>query len=159
MGESLHSKLSTEYAPELPLADRENLSVKEGQTRYKLSFGKKRACVAYQVDGKIIKHGNKCDYLILARQDDWDKNNEKWKSVFVELKGTDVPHALKQLDASLSEAKLNHPTVNERHARIVAKSFPANKSNPAYEKAKRAFKTKHKDCTLKQVTSGNPDLI
>lgn len=159
MGKSLYTELSANYTPELPLADRENLSVKEGQARYKLSFGKKRPSVAYRVDGNIIKSGNRCDYLILAKQEDPKGDDEKWKAIFVELKGTDVPHALKQLDASLSESKLNHTTVNERHARIVAKSFPANKANPAYEKAKRAFKTRHKDCTLKQITSGNPDLI
>lgn len=159
MAESLHTVLSKSFAPKLDLRDRENLSIKEKQTTYKLSFGKRRASVAYQVDGNIISDGNKCDYLILARQDAATANDEKWKSVFVELKATDVEHAVKQLDATLKHALFKHPSVNEVHARLVAKSFPANNANPAYEKAKRQFKKNHPGCTFKQVTSGHPDRI
>lgn len=85
MAESLHTVLSRSYAPKLQLADRENLSIKETKTTYKLNFGKRRQSVAYQVDGNIITKGNKCDYLILARQDDSDNDKEMWKSVEITL--------------------------------------------------------------------------
>lgn len=157
MKESLHTILGKDYTPTLPLANREKLSLKEQQTVYRLDFGKRRSCVAYQIDGKIIKSGNKCDFLILAKQEENSVSND-WKAIFVELKGTDVEHALKQLDAAMSNKIFMHDSVVERHARIVAKSFPSSKSNPKFELAKRIFKTRHK-CTLKQVSSGSPDLI
>ncbi len=157
MAESLHSILSRNHKPALPLAERKNLSLKEQQTLYRLEFDRRRICSVFHIDGDIIKEGNKCDFLVLARQNE-SASNEEWKSVFVELKGTDVVHALKQLDTSMSDSRLNHNSVTERHARIVAKSFPSSKSNPKFEKAKREFKIKHK-CSLKQVSSGAPDLI
>ncbi len=159
MTESLHTVLSRTYSPRLSLAERENLSIRETNTTYKLSFGKRRQSVAYQVDGNIIKEGNKCDFLILARQDITENDEEKWKSIFVELKGKDVLHALAQLDATLDNKIFKHSSVNEVHARIVAKSFPANNANTEFEKAKRRFKTKHKSCTFKQVSSNQPDVI
>ena len=160
MAESLHTLLSKSFSPKHELADRANLSLKENKTVYRLDFGKRRKCVAYQVDGNIIQDGNKCDYLILARQDDVHPNDESWKSIFVELKSkNNVLHALEQLDATLDNKIFRHQSVNEVHARIVAKTFPANRADPEFEKAKRKFKTKHKDCSFKQVTSGQPDLI
>lgn len=159
MADSLHTVLSRTYAHKMPLTDRENLSLKETNTTYKLKFGKRRLSVVYQVDGNIIKVGNKCDYLILAQQDVSDINNEKWKSIFVELKGTDVIHALEQLDATLDNQLFVHSSINEIHARIVAKSFPANNANTAFEKAKRIFKKKHRNCSFKQVSSNQPDTI
>lgn len=159
MAESLHTVLSKSHEPKLPLAERSELSIKETQTTYRLRFGKRRLCVAYQIDGKIISDGNKCDYLILAKQDSIAKSDEKWKSIFVELKGKDVIQALRQLDATLSHNLFNHDSINEVHARIVAKAFPANGSNTAFELEKRKFKRKHKDCTLKQVSSNQPDIM
>lgn len=157
MAESLHTVLSNKYVPKYPLAERSELSLKESQTTYKLSFGrsKRRESVVYQIDGYIITAGKKCDYLILAQQDVADT----WKSIFVELKGTDVNHALEQLDASLSNPIFRHDSINEVHARIVAKSFPANTANSEFEKARRKFKTKYKSCSFKQVSSNQPDII
>ena len=156
--DSLYTLLShKQYDPCLPLDERENLSLKEEQTIYKLRFGIRRNCVAYHIDGYIIEDGYKCDYLILSKQSS-DKESNAWQAIFVELKGTDVEHALKQLDATLSNRVFHHKSIDERHARIVAKSFPSSKSNPKFELAKREFKKKH-NCSLKQVTSGNPDLI
>ena len=157
MAESLYSVLSRNHTPALPLAQRKNLSLKEQQTLYRLDFDRRRSSVVFHIDGDIVKAGNKCDFLVLAKQEE-SSSKEDWKAIFVELKGTDVVHALTQLDTSMSDSRLNHPSVTERHARIVAKSFPSSKSNPKFEKAKRDFKTKHK-CSLKQVSSGTPDLI
>ncbi len=159
MSESLHTVLARTHTPKLPLVERENLSIKETNTTYRLCFGKRRQSAVYQVDGDIIKVGNKCDFLILASQDSVDGNVEMWKSIFVELKGKDVIHALAQLDATLDNKLFKHPSVNEVHARIVAKSFPANNANTEFEKAKRRFKTKHRNCTFKQVSSNQPDII
>ena len=157
MAESLYSVLNRNHTPALPLAERKNLSIKEQQTLYRLEFDRRRSIVVFHIDGDIVKTGNKCDFLVLAKQEE-NSPEEDWKAIFVELKGTDVVHALTQLDASMSDSRLNHPSITERHARIVAKSFPSSKSNPKFEKAKRDFKIKHK-CSLKQISSGAPDLI
>lgn len=157
MNTSLYSILNKDHTPALPLAERKNLSLKEKQTIYRLEFTQRRSCSVFHIDGDIIKEGNKCDFLILAKQEEYQPE-ENWKAIFVELKGTDVEHALVQLDTSMSDPKMKHSSIKERHARIVAKSFPSSKSNPKFEKAKRDFKTRHK-CSLKQVSSGCPDVI
>lgn len=156
MADSLYNKLAKSYSPTHPLAQRNNLSLKEERTIYKLQFDKKRDCVSYRIDGQIISSGPKCDYLVLAK--DNDKNAELWKAIFVELKGTDVAWALKQLDETMKNNIFIHSSVNKRYARIVAKSFPSNKSDPTYEKAKRDFLKRH-NCNLRQVCSGQPDRI
>lgn len=157
MATCLHEVLLASYAPKLPLAERANLSLKEKRTTYKCVFDQRRESIVFQIDGHIIREGRKCDCLILAKQD--SSTNPEWKAVFVELKGTDVAHGITQLDATIDNRLFRHPSVTRIHARVVAKSFPANKAFPEYEKAKRAFKSKHKDCTFKQVLSGQPDLI
>lgn len=157
MEDSLYDILIKSHSPYLPLAERSNLSLKEQRTLYRLEFNKRRTCASFHIDGDIIRDGQKCDFLVLAKQEEKTVNNY-WKAIFVELKGTDVEHALKQLDATMSNSKFQHTSVNELHARIVAKSFPASKSNPKFEQAKRDFKIRHA-CTLKQVSSGKPDLI
>lgn len=64
-----------------------------------------------------------------------------------------------QLDATLDNPLFKHQSINEIHARIVAKSFPANTANTEFERARRKFKTKHKNCSFKQISSNQPDLI
>lgn len=157
MEDSLYDILNKSHNPNLPLAERTSLSLKEQRTIYRLEFSTRRACASFHIDGDIIKNGLKCDFLVLAKQEESSVSNY-WKAIFVELKGTDIEHALKQLDATMSNSKFKHHTINERHARIVAKSFPSSKSNPKFEIAKRNFKRRH-NCSLKQVTSGNPDTI
>ena len=44
----------------------------------------------YRIDGEVIKEGIRCDYLLL--------NETKKDAYFIELKGSDISHALEQLD-------------------------------------------------------------
>ena len=44
----------------------------------------------YRIDGEVIKEGSRCDYLLL--------NETKKDAYFIELKGSDISHALEQLD-------------------------------------------------------------
>lgn len=75
------------------------ISLKERSAVYMLNFVPPMDCAEYQVDGYIIKGADqdKCDKLVVAEK----KSGEKI-CVFVELKGSDVGHAIKQLDATLS---------------------------------------------------------
>ena len=51
----------------------------------------------YRVDGGLIDNGAKCDYLLL--------NCEKQQSYFIELKGSDLSHAIDQIDRSINILK------------------------------------------------------
>lgn len=143
------------YMPCIPLDMRERLSLKEERTTYVLKCAKKAPITCFKVDGYIITEGRKCDYMILV-QDILVPN--LFMQILVELKGTDVAHAISQLESSLTNHLLQHNSINSRKARIVAQSFPSSKSNPIIANAKRNFLTKYK-CELKTVKTNQPDII
>lgn len=109
----------------------------------------------FKVDGYLIKEGQKCDYMVLVQP---DAKVVEFVQVLVELKGTDVEHAIKQLESSLSNSLLQHSSIRAKKARIVAQSFPSSKSNPAVAMAKRRFWNSYK-CELKTVKSGQLDKV
>jgi hypothetical protein len=51
---------------------------------------KNRFVTQYQIDGVVIKEGNKCDFLVM--------NEETLNAYLIELKGSDMCHAARQLD-------------------------------------------------------------
>ena len=56
----------------------------------------------YRIDGGLIAdNGAKCDYLLL--------NCERKQSYFIELKGSDIIHAIEQIDRSIDEMKNKLP--------------------------------------------------
>lgn len=67
----------------------------------------------FHIDGYVIKGttGKKCDYLIL--------NDSNKKAFYIELKGTDVKEATKQLDNAIKE--INDSIGYEVYPRIVFK--------------------------------------
>lgn len=153
---SLHEVLiANGFTPHHTLADRERLSLKEKRTQYIMQLSEKFPTASFQIDGKIITEGNKCDFIILVKH---NPIAHLWKEVFIELKGTDIKHAIEQLETTLKIEILQHPTINERKARIVALSFPSYKSNPTIELAKRRFLSSYR-CELKSVKSGQPDQV
>ena len=83
---------------------------------------------------------------------------EQWTEIFVELKGVDVYHAIGQLRQTLKEEKFKHPSNDDIRARIVAQSYPSNKSNPAMEKAKKEFR-KNYNCDLRGMKSGQEEKL
>jgi len=152
----LHDSLIAKgFVPHHQLAQRKELSLKENRTKYVMNLCSNCLTVSFRVDGQIIEEGDKCDYVVLAEH---DPVSHLWKEIFVELKGTDVEHAISQLEASLGADILKNPMISQRKARIVALSFPSSKSNPAVEKAKRRFQSIY-NCELKSVKSGQPDMI
>lgn len=96
------------------------ISLKERSTVYLLNFVPPMDCVAYQVDDNIIKGADKdkCDKLIVATTD-----TDERVSVFVELKGSDVAHAVKQLDATLSFPYLLETERNGRKLGLLQIKF------------------------------------
>ena len=59
---------------------------------------------------------------------------------------------------NLENPIFKHVTNKELRARIVAQSFPSNKSNPIMEKAKIEFRQKY-HCDLRGMKNGQEDSI
>ena len=51
----------------------------------------------YQIDGAVIRTGLRCDYLLI--------NEDKSDAYLIELKGTDIVHAVDQLEATAQTPK------------------------------------------------------
>lgn len=156
---STHERLLAEgYAPEQALQIRAKVSVSENGKRYLLATNGKEESVVYAVDGNIVKEGLKCDKLVLVKRSAKDVTPEQWTEAFVELKGVDTNHAIDQLRQTLKKAIFKHPSNDDIRARIVAQSFPSNKSNPTMEKAKQEFR-KDYNCDLRGMKSGQEDKL
>lgn len=156
---STHERLLAEgYAPEQVLQIRAKVSVSENGKRYLLATNGKEESVVYAVDGNIVKEGLKCDKLVLVKRSAKDVTPEQWTEAFVELKGVDTDHAIDQLRQTLKKAIFKHPSNDDIRARIVAQSFPSNKSNPTMEKAKQEFR-KDYNCDLRGMKSGQEDKL
>lgn len=90
----------------------------EKRSRYALSLDPKMEGWRYQVDGYIITDGDKCDALILV------KDGDDFAEVFVELKGSDVSHAITQLEETLKNDLFKGSDSLVRWARIAIYSYP-----------------------------------
>ncbi len=157
--DSTHEQLLAErHTPEQVLQIRAKVSVSENGKRYLLATNGKEESVVYAVDGDIVKEGLKCDKLVLVKRSAKDMKPEQWTEAFVELKGVDTNHAIDQLRQTLKKAIFKHPSNDDVRARIVAQSFPSNKSNPTMEKAKQEFR-KDYNCDLRGMKSGQEDKL
>lgn len=97
---------------------RDQFVCSEKRSRYILSLEPKMQGWHYQVDGYIITEGDKCDALILM------KDGDDFAEVFVELKGSDVGHAITQLEETLKNDLFRDSDSLIRWARITAFSYP-----------------------------------
>lgn len=141
------------FVPEQNLQFRSKVAVCEKGKRYALATAEGQDSVVYAVDGYIVKDGLRCDKLVLVRRTQEGRIPENWSEIFVELKGTDVEHAIAQLRATLSKPLFRHPANDDIRARIVAQSFPAHKSDLKMEKAKKEFRQNY-DCDLRGMKTG-----
>lgn len=105
--------------------------------------------------GCIITSGCKCDKLLLSKN---PSDLATWFGHFIELKGTDVGHAIDQLEATIQHPLFNDNSLVKKFARIIARSFPSSKGDPIVEKARIRFK-QHYQCELKTLKSQNPDTV
>lgn len=151
---NIYQKLNSQgFSSEQEFTERKTISVSEKGKKYRLELQDKLPSVVFSIDGNIIKEGNKCDKLILLNI---NTKSNKWVEIFVELKGSDISHAIKQLETTISNIIFKCSSVEGVKARIVASSYPANSSNPILEKAKVRFCKKYK-CELKGLKSHQPD--
>ena len=154
MADSTYSSLKESgYTPELELSARKIVATSELGKRYHLNVSQSKHSSLFQIDGYIISGGKRCDKLVLI-----EKGEDNWAEVFVELKGVDVASGIDQLKACLENPLFKHLTNKELRARIIAQSFPSNKSNPIMEKAKIEFRQKY-HCDLRGMKNGQQDSI
>ena len=152
-GSSYEKLKSAGYEPEQDFAERKTVSVKERRAKYTLNTSGKQKSVVFAIDGDIIKEGKKCDKLILVK-----KEEKNWSEIFIELKGCRVSDAIDQLKASLENVLFKHSSNKDIRARIVGRSFPSNRSNTDFEKAKIEFRQKF-NCDLRGIKSGREESL
>ena len=130
------------FKADTPLGERKIVSTSEKGKTYKITFTVIKPSAVYTIDGNIITDGDRCDKLVLIQS---NIIQNKWIEVFVELKGTDVDHAVKQLKATIDKPIFKHNTIEKRWVRIVAQSFPRNTGNSTIERARDYFRKKNID--------------
>ncbi len=141
------------HTPLSQLQQRKVVCVKEKGKKYTLNLVPEKECAVYQVDGVIIKEGNKCDKLIVV-----NGGNKGWGEVFVELKGKDIGHAILQLEETLKNNCFLHGLVKSKWARIVGQSIPRNTGHSVMEKAKIRFLQKY-NCDLRAFSSTHNEKL
>jgi hypothetical protein len=154
MAENTYSTLEElGFKPEQDLSIRKIVSTSELGKRYHLNVSESKRSALFKIDGYVVSEGKRCDKLILV-----EKAENNWAEIFVELKGVDIASGVEQLKACLDNSLFKHLTNKELRARIVAQSFPSNKSNPMMEKAKIEFRQKY-HCDLRGMKNGQHDSI
>lgn len=74
-----------------------SITDKGSSTEYRYNNKESDHLAKYRIDGGLITEGVKCDYLLL--------NCEKKHSIFIEIKGSDLIHAVEQIDRSIDLLK------------------------------------------------------
>lgn len=105
MPSDIYQTLSARYIPEKPLKTYSIIATEEKGIHYRANITPPRGAAIFQVDGCIITSGCKCDKLLLSKN---PSDLATWFGHFIELKGTDVGHAIDQL-----EATIQHPLFND----------------------------------------------
>ena len=80
--------------------ERGTISVSENGKTYRVAFNGENESAVFQIDNEIIRRGQKCDKL-LAVLFPSHAFPEKGTTVFIELKGKDISHAIDQLEAAI----------------------------------------------------------
>lgn len=106
--------------------------------RYELVNDKGCLVTLYHMDGGMIKNEEgiqKCDYLYTIDE------KECPTAIFVELKGTDIPHAIAQLRASIG--RYEEELKSRIFARIICKSVPRLYNDPSVRNLKKELRNKY----------------
>jgi len=124
------------------------VSVSENRRTFRVNNKSLFTINSVTVDDCYITAGLKCDFL-------FEVIDEELKEVFyVELKGSDISHAIQQLEATVKHCFSIHKTV-PRKCYIVASRVP--KALTSTQKIKKEFKRKNNlmlyiDTKIKEVT-------
>ena len=101
------------------------------------------------VDDCYIKVGERCDYLF-----EIINNNTVKKVFYVELKGSNITHAVEQLKTTITYCKRIHSAAVLKQCYIVASKFPS--AGPSSQALKKKFKRENKiqlfiDTKIKEI--------
>ncbi len=110
--------------------DRKNISISENRKKYLLHNDLRNNMAVFHVDGAMVQDKNtiKCDNLVL--------DTTGMKAIFVELKGTDLAHALQQINQTIDMMRDDISNYT-KYARIVTSNrtnVPNIRANPEYIK-------------------------
>lgn len=107
------------------------VSVSENKRIFRINNNSSHNINKITVDGCYIRTGAKCDFLF-----EIINNNNIIHVFYVELKGSDIPHAIEQLEATIRHCSGIHNSFN-KSSYIVASKFP--KSGTASQVLKKKF--------------------
>lgn len=102
--------------------------LKENRSRLVINNSRKEKIRRVVVDGCVITEGQRCDFLII------DSNNVEY---FIELKGCDVEHAIKQLETTINKLGAKIKSV-KRQSIVVSSRCPL--LTPKIQKLKLYFR-------------------
>lgn len=118
---------------------RENVTCVEKKKRYNLINHERFETVVYHVDGGLIKDEQntvKCDYLYGIG------DPEKPSTIFIELKGTDLKHAIKQIKNSVMLFAPSFPG-HRIYGRIVSGAVPNMQNDPAIQNLDKELRKRY----------------
>ena len=110
--------------------NRKNISISENRKKYLLHNDLSNYIAVFHVDGAMVRDNDKikCDNLLI--------DATGMKAIFVELKGTDLAHALQQINQTIDMMRDDIPNCT-KYARIVTSNrtnVPNIRANPEYIK-------------------------
>jgi len=129
--------------------NRKLISISENRRVFKIKNSSTLYINEVVVDDCYIKIGERCDYLFEVTKDSVIEN-----VFYVELKGSNITHAIEQLKATITYCKNIHSNVKLKQCYIVASKFPS--SGPASQTLKKKFKRENKiqlfiDTKIKEI--------
>ena len=100
------------------------ISVSENKRTFRIKNNSTFTINEVEVDGCYKTTGAKCDYLFEVIE---NINSVQTVTVvfYVELKGSDINHAIEQLEATIKYCLNEHKNVNKKECYIVASKFPS----------------------------------
>ncbi|MEM8720817.1 MAG: hypothetical protein AAGE84_16230 [Cyanobacteria bacterium P01_G01_bin.39] len=106
------------------------------RSKFRLENSKKLKISIIQVDDCVIKQGLRCDYLVVVP----DKNkSSKGQEIYIELKGSDVKHAVEQLSTTIQ--KLTKDMSASKLCFVASTKCPINSTQ--IQNIKKRFKKKY----------------
>lgn len=150
--ERINRLVSIGIKPEKGPMSMKRISVTEKGVNYKVEVEGSLISQIFPIDGVAIKEGLRCDKFITT------SDKERGISIFLELKGRDINHAITQIESTISNP-LFRPYPNKQdksRARIVTNRGVVSTSRVEFEKAKIRF-LKNYNIDLRQLSSLQPD--
>ena len=117
------------------------VSVSENRRTFRIKNDSTFEVNKVEVDGCYKTEGLRCDYLFEIIEN--RKNNRTIKKIFyVELKGSDITHAIHQLEATIVDCSSIHNNIETQECYIIASKFPS--SGASSQLLKKKFYKKNK---------------